>query len=331
MTSALRSVASECGLGQGSAIAWPLPSGVHEVDAVCTSHGFVAQSQMPALYGETCTSYEAAPGTGSHETIGVSSRRPWRPGPVEHGVCRVAHAEVRDGGDASVVRDREGLRIAVHVGVHGRRAGVDARRVVRRDTPVVLLRGRQERHRCQRRGDGLAGAAHVRAAREVRVHVDVDLVVRGSGDRGPRELRVEHLGAPVEVVQRQGRVVRPGVRERVDVRRRAVVVLCIDRRDAPVVGAVRQPVGERVGAGRGRHRHPVHRGRQVGRRRHGQAVLLRPGHGRPVQEERLRVDDAGAVGGRLRRGRIGPVDGEAAHRRPRALGAGRGDGGDPQV
>ena len=76
MTSALRSVASERGLGHGSAIAWPLPSGVHDVDAVCTSHGFVAQSQIPALYGETCTSYEAAPGTGSHETMGVSVETP---------------------------------------------------------------------------------------------------------------------------------------------------------------------------------------------------------------------------------------------------------------
>ena len=55
MTSALRSVASRR-LGHGSAIAWPLPSGVHDVDAVCTSHGFVAQSQIPALYGEICTS-----------------------------------------------------------------------------------------------------------------------------------------------------------------------------------------------------------------------------------------------------------------------------------
>ena len=43
---------------------------------MCTSHGFVAQSQIPALYGETCTSYEAAPGTGSHETMGVSVETP---------------------------------------------------------------------------------------------------------------------------------------------------------------------------------------------------------------------------------------------------------------
>ena len=58
--------------------------------------------------------------------------------PVEHAVCRVAHAEVRDRGEASVVGDRERLRVVVHVGVHGRRARVDARRVVRRHAPVVL-------------------------------------------------------------------------------------------------------------------------------------------------------------------------------------------------
>ena len=207
--------------------------------------------------------------------------------------------------------------------------------VVGAHAPVVRVGG-QERLRRERRAHRVSAAARLRARRPARIRVDLDLVVGGAGDRRPRELRVVDLVRRIEVGhrERRGHVPVPGERPRR--RRRAAVVLRVDRRHVPVVRARREPLQRRVGARRRVRRARVRRvpadeRRQIRVGGDLHLVLLRTRHRRPVEQDRRGVRERVAVARRLRRRHVGPVVVEGACGRPRAVRAGGADRADAPV
>ena len=109
------------------------------------------------------------------------------------------------------------------------------------DAPVVGVVAVDDR-RGQGRRDRRLCAANLGAGRKVLRGVDLDLVLRGTGNRSPRELRIEVLGSGDEVADDRGRGRGPRPREARDGRCASAVSLGVERRDAPVVRALRQEV-----------------------------------------------------------------------------------------
>ena len=155
----------------------------------------------------------------------------------------VAHVEVLDARPG----DRAGRRDLVERLVEGRAVVPDPRialRVERTNAPVVDV-VEEDGRRGERSGDARSAAADLRAGREVRRGVDLELVARGAGNRAPREARVVDLGVRVQVLHLRRGHRRPEPGERGDRRRDAAVTLGVHRRDAPVVRAGRERRGDR--------------------------------------------------------------------------------------
>ena len=209
----------------------------------------------------------------------------------------------------------------------------------RAHAPVIRVVLEDLRRR-ERGRDRRAVAADLRADREVRGGVDLDLVARGARDRVPGELRIVDLGRRIEVGHGRGGHRRPDPVEVRDRAGNAPVSLGVDRDDAPVVHPGCERRGD-CGRGGGDVRRPVRvvlvvvaeddrRERLVGR--DGDEVLGRARNARPAEHHRIgREGQRLTVAGRLLGGRQVPELRERADVTPPGDGAVDGDRADAPV